>query len=63
MKLAAAEASDNKIPVVTMITKQGRRAVENSAEIMSHLQVLFPWARYQMLKGDKISSMTLQDQV
>ena len=52
-----------KAPVITMILKLGRRAVENSAEVVSHLQQRFPRANYQIMQGDKIAQMTLKDQV
>ena len=52
-----------RAPVVTMILKYGRRAVENSAEIFSHLQQQFTWANFQIMQGDKIAQMSLKDQV
>lgn len=51
------------IPMITMITKKGRRIVENANEVMSHLQTKFTMADFQVLSGDMLAEMPIREQV
>lgn len=52
-----------EVPHLTMITKKGRRMIENAAEIMSHLQKAFPRLQFQTLEGHRLAGMSIREQV
>ncbi len=50
-------------PVVTVITKKGRRAIENAAEIADALRQRFMGADVQLLDGNSLNSISVKARV
>jgi len=50
-------------PVITMVMKKGRRAIENAETIMNHLRAKYTSARFEMLEGEAIAMMSVKQQV
>ncbi|KAK9794589.1 hypothetical protein WJX73_000137 [Symbiochloris irregularis] len=50
-------------PRVTVLRKKGRRILENSSEILMHLQMRFPHAMFTSMDGDEIAVMGIKQQL
>lgn len=50
-------------PVVTMITKKGRRSIENAEQIAEQLRERFPEAEVALVDGNSLNSMPLKTRV
>jgi len=50
-------------PLITMITKQGRRAIENAEDIIDRLQAKYKGVAFKTLHGEDIAVMSIQQQV
>ncbi len=51
------------VPLITMLKKKGRRAIENAETIMDHLRAKYSSARFEMLEGEDIAIMSVKQQV
>ena len=50
-------------PAVTVVTKKGRRAIENAAEIADALRLRFPGADVNLLDGNSLSTISVKGRV
>ena len=50
-------------PLITMLKKKGRRGIENTDEIVQHLQSKFTSAEVTVLDGDAVAIMPIAKQV
>lgn len=57
------EATPQLRPVVTVVTKKGRRAIENAAEIAEALRQRFPGANVNLLDGNGLSTISVKARV
>ena len=52
-----------KRPVVTVVTKKGRRAIENAAEIAAALRARFIGVDVNLLDGNSLSAISVKARV
>jgi len=50
-------------PVVTVITKKGRRSIENAAQIADRLRDRFPEAEIALVDGNSLNAVPLKTRV
>ena len=50
-------------PVITLLKKKGRRAIENTEDIMLHLRSKYKGVEFEILKGEAIAAMSIKHQV
>ena len=50
-------------PVVTVITKKGRRSIENAEQIAAHLRERFPEAEIALVDGNSLNTVPLKSRV
>lgn len=61
--LGIVEAKHYGMPHITMLKKEGRRVMENADEVTSQLRQRFPSAKFEVLEGKAIATMSLKEQV
>ena len=50
-------------PVVTVITKKGRRSIENAEQIAARLRERFPEAEIALVDGNSLNAVSLKARV
>ena len=61
--LGIVEAKHYSMPHITMLKKEGRRVIENADDMTSKLSQRFPSAKFEVLEGNAIATMSLKEQV
>ena len=58
-----APAGPGKRPVVTVVTKKGRRAIENAADVAEALRARFIGVDVNLLDGNSLSTISVKARV
>ena len=58
----AKEAATPGPPVITVMTKKGRRIIENTDEVVQTVTAAFPSAVVETLDGMALATMSMRDQ-
>ena len=61
--LGIVEQKRHKIPHVTMLKKHGKRLLENADDLTSQLKRKFKGAKFEIVEGKAIATMSLKEQV
>jgi hypothetical protein len=63
VNLGLAVSLPQEYPVVTVITKKGRRAIENAEQIADRLRERFPEAEVNLVDGNSLNAVPLKMRV
>ena len=61
--LGIVEGKRHRTPHVTMLKKDGRRLLENAEDLTSQLKQKFKSAKFEIVDGKAIATMSLREQV
>lgn len=61
--LGIVEGKRHRTPHVTMLKKDGKRLLENADDLTSQLQYKFMGAKFEIVEGKAIATMSLKEQV
>lgn len=63
MNVGITSESQQEKPRITVLTKKGRRIIENTDEVVRHLRSAFPQANVVTLDGKALATMSMRSQV
>lgn len=61
--LGIAEEKRHRIPLITMLKKDGKRLLENADDLTYRLAQKFKGAKFETVEGKAIATMSLKEQV